>query len=788
MSSLTREPSFATVQRLLDQATISCANEEDLRGHFRKRSEPRFFAAFDDPQVTVEALRRNWPDREANIIAQAERALEGKFSLLGHSLDFGNPIDWCVDPIRGIRAPGDHWSRVPFLSSRIVGDHKLIWELNRHQHFVRLGQAYWLTGDERYAIAFATQIENWIEANPPQRGMNWVSSLELSLRSIAWLWALHFFRSSPELTPRIFRRILGSLYLHGRHIERYLSTYFSPNTHLSGEALGLLYLGVMLRELRCSERWRTLGSSILIELLDRHVLSDGVYFERASYYQRYTAEIYLHALLLSDRNGLGLRETISPVLCRLIDHLAALERPDGLTPLVGDDDGGRILPVGDPASKVADFRSTLCLGGAALDNPELLALRVDTADEAMWLVGASRTNEILTALHGEKPKAIGNRSRAFAEGGYYVLRDASGPHGNYALFDCGPLGTHNCGHAHADALALEICANGVPMCVDAGTYTYVAAETRDHFRGTGAHNTVLVDGQASSIPDGPFSWRHVAQAHTLRWVSNERFDFVHGFHNGFHRLSSPATHRRSVLFLKGDYWLVRDEVASMGPHRLEVRWHLAPSVRVIEQEGTRVLLEGTSGRRTGRLTLESLARAQCSYAVEQAGISPGFGELAVSSVLSLKIPAEGGDTLVTLLLPEASTEMTGGQTGSPHLASVPVERGSLWKVTRKCGITDLVMYDSCRSPHENIEVDGECAWLRRGPDSLIREFLLIGGRRLQYSGALRVEAARYCGYICGVLQGATWSITSDTTCMVQVQTGDDACAVFAAGETIIEDR
>src|SRR2546430_5092825 len=41
----------------------------------------------------------------------------------------------------------------------------------------------------------------------------------------------------------VFLRAVKFLFLQGRHIETYLSTYYSPNTHLTGEALGLLYLG-----------------------------------------------------------------------------------------------------------------------------------------------------------------------------------------------------------------------------------------------------------------------------------------------------------------------------------------------------------------------------------------------------------------------------------------------------------------------------------------------------------------------------------------------------------------
>ena len=44
-------------------------------------------------------------------------------------------------------------------------------------------------------------------------------------------------------------RLLKFLEVSARHVERYLSTYFSPNTHLTGEALGLLYIGTQFPEL-----------------------------------------------------------------------------------------------------------------------------------------------------------------------------------------------------------------------------------------------------------------------------------------------------------------------------------------------------------------------------------------------------------------------------------------------------------------------------------------------------------------------------------------------------------
>ncbi len=45
-------------------------------------------------------------------------------------------------------------------------DVKVPWELSRCQHFTTLGQAYWLTGDERYAREFVDEVSDWIARNP----------------------------------------------------------------------------------------------------------------------------------------------------------------------------------------------------------------------------------------------------------------------------------------------------------------------------------------------------------------------------------------------------------------------------------------------------------------------------------------------------------------------------------------------------------------------------------------------------------------------------------------------
>jgi len=134
-------------------------------------------------------------------------------------------------------------------------------------------------------------------------------------------------------------------------------------------------------------------------------------------------------------------------------------------------------------------------------------------------------------------------SRSFPNGGYYVMRDSWSPTANYLLVDSGPHGTLNCGHAHADALGIDLSALGHTMLIDPGTYTYTGTlQLRDYFRTSMAHNTLSIDSESSSVPKNAFSWRQIARPAAKSWISQKRFDYFAGEHDGYKRLTSPAVH------------------------------------------------------------------------------------------------------------------------------------------------------------------------------------------------------------------------------------------------------
>ena len=635
-----REPAPGRMQKVLH----GLSDPGTLRAQLAARPAP-VFPAMDQPAAAAATLRALWPVEADTLIAAADRALAGRFDLLGHrDLSFGDPIDWQLDPLSRRRAPPVHWSRLPYLDFAAVGDHKLVWELNRHQHFVTLAQAYALTGDERYPRGLLAQMSHWMDANPPKLGMNWASSLEVAFRAISWTWAIYLIRTSAALTPELYRRVLGMLYVHARHLELHLSTYFSPNTHLTGEALGLVYLGTHFPELRDAARWAERGEAILLAELERQVRPDGVYFEQSSYYHRYTADFYLHLALLRRQAGEALDERLADALEALLDHIVALMRPDRRWPLIGDDDGGRLLML--KRRDANDFRDTLALGGALLERPDYCFGAGAPAPELLWLLGSGGPARF-ERMGMRQPKV----PASYPHGGYFVMRDGWGTRANYLAVDCGPLGGLNGGHGHADTLAVEVAAQGRPMLVDPGTFTYVApAEARDAFRASPAHSTVTVAGRSSSQPGTPFRWASRAEGRLLRWESTTGWTLFEGEHDGYADLVPPATHRRAILFVPQRCWIVRDTVVSSAMHPFEARWHAAPGISV-EGSGDRACtLRDTSG-----IGLH-IAASSGELRVEESWSSPVFGVRLRSAICVSAMRPEHGNVIVTALVPAGPDE------------------------------------------------------------------------------------------------------------------------------------
>ncbi len=587
----------------------------------------RFFVEPRDFEQ-IRALYAEHAEARQALLNRADDICLGRFKLLGYpSLDFRRKggIDWHYDPVRKVAVQKRWWQQMQDESFLNGADPKIIWELSRHQHLVTLAQAHVLSGDEQYRAEIISQLQSWMDANPPKYGVNWSSSLELSYRSISWLWAWHLCGGGTafgELTDRF----LGMLEVHADHIENNLSVYYSPNTHLSGEALGLYYMGTLLPGLKGAVRWRAIGERWLLHCVDTHVLADGGYMERAFWYHRYAADIFFHFYLLGLKNGAAPPPGLQAKILGLGRFMLCASRPDGRIPLVGDDDGGRLLPLDGMSGD--DPRGFLHCMAVQFDKCDYAALS-PFSEEALWLLGPGAP----TAFQQLTPSVPDETVHVFRESGFAFVRSGWGPKDTYVCFDCGPHGWLNCGHAHADMLSIQVYKGSEAVIIDSGTFSY-QSPWRDWFRGPEAHAVVRVNGGYPAVPATPFQWRAKPHHGSLRVLTI----------NGIHCLRGTMDagswkHTRELFFFGHGLLALLDTVDVHEQSVIEARFPLA---------GNSWRLEGDECR-CPAAAIQWDAEGECSAAFEEGWQSEGYGHRIPAAILVLRMAGNAPMTFVTLV-------------------------------------------------------------------------------------------------------------------------------------------
>jgi hypothetical protein len=646
-------------------------------------SPQRFVIAPSSRESVVRRVVHECPSRAHDAAARAGQVVAGAYDLLGYAaLRFDSEsrtVDWHRDPVHRRRAPMRFWSNVPFLDAA-CGDHKIIWELNRHQHWLTLGRGFWLTGDSRFRERMIAELASWLDANPPFMGINWASMLEVGFRSLSWLWALNVFADPAETDAQPWSiDLLVALDRQLGHIARNLSYYFSPNTHLLGEALALYVTGRAMPIFVDSGRREAIGRHILCEEIGRQIASDGGHRERSAHYHRYTLDFYLLALLVAEiTNDTAAARHFESAVTRLASAARLLADDQGRLPHVGDDDGGDTLSVTRRATD--DVRSSLAAASLVLDRPDLSV--GPPVEDTYWLLAHPRFGSGLDRSAARTTPRPHPKSAALTETGYYISRSANGDH---LLFDSGPHGYQNGGHAHADALALTLTVRGVPLLIDPGTGSYTAdLALRDRLRSTPFHNTLTIDGRSQSTPAGPFHWTTTADATMVHWRADADFDYFVASHDGYR----PLEHRRHVLAKQSDIIVVADLVAGDGHHQADVYWHIDPRWHV------------DAGGRRARFVSDSdivelvapQGRLDLFVADAATGLgwhSPAYGRLAPSATLRLQVSGRPPLWIVSVFGLDADNEIVAVDV-APATGSA-IAQGIVVSVSRATSIDRVFM-------------------------------------------------------------------------------------------------
>lgn len=538
----------------------------DYKNHITNEPAGRVQATFFPSVSSSSELPENISWDKQKAIDEANRILSGELKYFSHQFIKTGfpPPNWHHDYVTDTNIDSyKHWSQV---SDDANVDIKFIWEPNRFAFVYTLVRAYVASHNEIYSDAFWVLIYFWDKYNFPNWGPNWMDGQEISLRLMAWMFGCHAFLNSPSTTPERKENFILFVAAQAERIYRNRSfAVSSHNNHCITEAFALWMVGLLFPELKNAEKYRSFGHASLEREARTQIFPDGTYSMYSLNYHRFVLQIYLYALQLAKLNNVSFSDDLQKRITASLEYLVQLIDPQtGQMPAYGSNDGALVLPLND--CDFTDYRPLLQLGWYILKGERLFEPG-PWDEDLFWICGESAlTPNPSPAGRGGLwlPSPTGRRAgdegeSSFPHGGIYLLRSAN----SRAIIRCTDFAARP---SHADQLNVDLWIRGHNIAIDAGTYLYSGEDRkwRNGLARTSVHNTVTMDGKDQMTLLSRFTWTNWSKGKVLR----HKKDLWQGEHDGY----KPVSHKRTVMALEGDRWLVIDHLDAKKPHHYALQW------------------------------------------------------------------------------------------------------------------------------------------------------------------------------------------------------------------------
>ena len=462
-----------------------------------------------------------------NFVSASNKICDHRFDFLGlENAHYGQNINWNKD-LKSKYIWENKFFNLYSDKELMPGNNieiKIPWELNRLHHFVTLAQTWHLTKHKKYSDELFSQWLDWSASNPFGYGINWTSTIEVSIRSLNLLVAMDLMTDAKGW-GKIKNSVINSIREHGHFIENNIEIGLLKNrlifgNHYLTNICALSILGMVCKEFPESNRWLTAGVNALETAMDEMVLDDGFYFESSTSYHRFSLELFLYPFIVGKQFDIKFSKRYKDKLKKMFEIIKFLTDPSGSIAQIGDNDDGRLFIFEDYTSWARnDFRYLLEIGSFIFADDELRLNDNYNSEIIFWLFGYD--NLVKKKYDIQKPSTL--NSAAFTKSGLYVIRNDM--QGDYALIK---LGSPNLyapkAHSHNDVLSIELWCSGKPIFIDPGTYCYTSDKNkRNYFRSNNNHNTVTINNQEyNNFNDSVFNIKWKTKSSIKKWRINEK--------------------------------------------------------------------------------------------------------------------------------------------------------------------------------------------------------------------------------------------------------------------------
>jgi hypothetical protein len=397
--------------------------------------------------------------------------------------------------------------------------------LNRGSPLGVLADACYHTGSPYWAERFREMFYDWLNENPKPDIMSgpdyptW-RTLDTAAR-LSWLTSRFAeVTAAKNVDDELWANYLYSIWEHADYLK---NDDFSGGNWLATITSSVTHTARRFPAFRDRRTWLEYGKTGFERNVMRDVYPDGKEMEDAPGYICMAYNAMLATLELLNQENIQTDPNVQLRLNKVQDFLAAVTQPNGIMPSIGD------------------------WGGC---EPYALSAAVKhfDRDDIRYVLSKGR--------NGVPPSAC---SMHFPHGGWTIMRSPyiERPYENarHLVFK-----SSSGAHGHLDVLSLTAYAFGRELLIDPGIRSYEHADIQRYLQ-TSYHNTVCIDKQDQPRTPGK----------TDKWFSKDALDYVSGVFTGYPNVS----HRRSILFVKPDYWFVRDQITGSGSHTYDQNWHFA---------------------------------------------------------------------------------------------------------------------------------------------------------------------------------------------------------------------
>lgn len=562
------------------------------------------------------------------IITLADKTIANSFNLLGSGDKHLNPVPWSTDFISGHEwLSGTYYKKYCQVDLHQHFDVKIPRELSRFHFLLHLVLAFQFTKEEKYLAKAKELVLDWIEKNPLMYSINWGCTMDVGLRAINWIWGLSLC-GKDSFDEGFTNKVSGSLYQHGWFIYRNFEghCFRSNNNHYYSDLAGLLHIAALFKGDEQADEWYGYALHEFYRETRTQILPSGMDYEGSTNYHRLVLEILLTTLIMLKRTGEDIPSDIWFRCEQMFDTTYHLLMPNGEMPIVGDQDNGRCLPWG--ADGLNDYRYLMSVG-AFLFGRDDFKVAGNGFNVYCAIFGGEKTYDHFMAIEMPMDK---RQSMSIRDAGFVLMRHSR----DYLLFNCDNQGLYRdsnttLSHTHSDWFSFVLCADGIPFIIDPGTHVYSSdALSRNIFRGTAMHNTIVIDGQNQSEVYEKKLWdmRRKGRVELLRWKSDDKKDEIACCHNGY----GNVMHQRGVMYDKAEeMWVIDDLLTGEGEHCYEAHFHLDDGVIITHGEKS-CLLEKSGKRLQFTFDSDSVFKVEIkeTFLSKSYGLKEGGKEIVVA--------------------------------------------------------------------------------------------------------------------------------------------------------------